>query len=122
MISLAAVVVSGSLVPTPQADLHFVQQPSRMTCAEATSETLNKQATARFVASQGGSLGAVHDFLRASDYELRNISTASGTLTFVYTARHYVQTCGWGVAGLIEGTIIRVHTDLAAEPQVVSVD
>ncbi len=100
------------------------EQPSRMTCAEARSEVLNKEATARFVASQGGSLGAVHDFLKASDYELRNIGAhpGHGTLTFVYTARHYVRTCDWGRVGLIDGTIICLHTDLTAEPQVVSVD
>jgi hypothetical protein len=33
-----------------------------------------------------------------------------------------VRTCGWGRVGLIDGTIIRLHTDLTAEPQVVSVD
>jgi hypothetical protein len=94
---------------------------ARMTCAEASSETLNKQATLKFSIENSGSLAATHDFLRASDYGLRNIASVNGQLTFVYTAKSYPQSCGFHLPGL-DGNIVRIRTDLLVPPTIVDVN
>ncbi len=66
----------------------------RMTCEEATDEMVNNQATQRFDVEYDGSLIKTHEFLRASDFTLRDISQDEGQITFVYTAHSYPLTCG----------------------------
>ncbi|MEM7176670.1 MAG: hypothetical protein AAF503_03100 [Pseudomonadota bacterium] len=82
----------------------------RMTCEEASNEELNKLTTRAFINTSKGSFDATHRFLRASDYELRNISRENGMATFVYVARHFRNTCGIHLPG-IDGSIVRVRVD-----------
>ncbi|MFN3972312.1 MAG: hypothetical protein ACK4L4_13230 [Gemmobacter sp.] len=89
----------------------------RMTCEEARSDVLNKRATAGFALKNNGSLAATHDFLRASDYELRNIASMNGQVTFVYVAVTYPQTCGFHFPG-IDGSVVPVQADLSVFPSV----
>jgi hypothetical protein len=92
----------------------------KMTCKQSTSEDANKRATSAFSKETGGSFIKVHEYLRASDYQLRNIAVADGSVTFAYTANTYPSTCGWLMPG-IDTTIVRVRTDLAVEPKVTAV-
>jgi len=105
--------------------LWFVIPPKpsgiRMTCEEARSEVLNKQATVSFALQNNGSLAATHDFLRASDFGLRNIANIDGQVYFVYVAKSYPQTCGFHLPA-IDGSIVRVRTDLSVLPSVTSVN
>ncbi|MEM6676986.1 MAG: hypothetical protein AAF675_03845 [Pseudomonadota bacterium] len=93
----------------------------RMSCAEATNEVANKAATRRFAAANGDDLAATHAFLRASDYRLRNLHQDGDQTVFVYIARHYPQTCGHNLPG-IDGSIVRLRTDMAEAPRVVGVE
>lgn len=90
----------------------------KMTCFEARSEIHNKQAARDFLAL-GNDFWKLQAFLRASDYQLRNINFEGG-VTFVYTATRYPSACGWHLPG-VDGTIIRVQTDLTTEPKVTGV-
>ncbi|MEM0949742.1 MAG: hypothetical protein AAGK37_20255 [Pseudomonadota bacterium] len=89
----------------------------KMTCVEATNDGLNKRATQAFIDASEGSFDATHRFLRASDYELRDISREIGMPTFVYVARHYRNTCGLHLPG-IDGSIVRVGVDPSRDFQV----
>jgi hypothetical protein len=89
----------------------------RMTCEEARSDHLNKQATATFASDNDMSLSKVHAFLRASGYQLRNIDAG----TYVYTTRDYRSACGISLPG-IDGSILRVRTDVSADSAVLSVN
>lgn len=60
-----------------------------MSCKEARSEVLNKQATVAFALENNGSFVTTHEFLQASDYRLRNIANIDGRVTFVYVANSY---------------------------------
>jgi hypothetical protein len=101
--------------------LNPVSYPSpKMSCEQARSELLNKQATWTFARENDGSFFKTHQFLRASDYKLRNIAMADGSTVFVYTADTYPSTCGWHMPG-IDGSIVRVKTDLTAEPRIIDV-
>jgi hypothetical protein len=92
----------------------------KMSCDQATNETLNKQVTSEFSATHDGSLAETHAYLRASDYNLRNIHFSDGSATFVYTASYYPSSCGWYLTG-IDGTIVRLKTDLSADPKIMDV-
>ena len=93
----------------------------RMSCAEATSETLNKKATLKYARENNNSLSKTQDFLRASDYKLRNITIKNGQVGFVYTAKSYPQSCGLRIPG-IDGSIVRIKTDLTAIPTITGVN
>jgi hypothetical protein len=93
----------------------------KMSCEEARSEVLNKKAAYAFAQESDGSFFKVHWFLRASDYSLRNIAMADGSTVFVYTAHTYPSTCGSLLSGGIDGSIVRVTTDLAVEPKIIDV-
>lgn len=106
--------------------LYIVFNPPRfpdpkMTCDQSRNEALNKKATSDFAHDNGASFFKVHEYLRSSDYQLRNVATEGGSTTFVYTANTYPSTCGSLLPG-IDGTIVRVKTDLAVEPNVVAVN
>lgn len=105
--------------------IYVVFNPSRsswpkMTCEQARHEFMNKQAAATFALRNGDSFYKLHGYLFSSDFRLRNISSEGTSATFVYTAEVYPSTCGTLLGG-IDGSIIRVTTDLAAEPRVVSI-
>ena len=92
-----------------------------MSCAEAVNEHRNKQATLEYARSQENSLVETHRFLRASDYTLRNIASyPNGEIVFVYTAKRYPKTCKFPLP-TIDGTIVRVVTDMSTEPKVLDV-
>lgn len=93
----------------------------RMTCKQAQSEVLNKQATVDFALKNNGSFVATHDFLQASDYRLRNIANIDDKVTFIYVAKSYPQTCGFHLP-VIDGTIVRVQTDSSVLPSVTGVN
>ena len=93
----------------------------KMTCDEAHSEILNKQATFKFSSENNGSLALTHDFLRASDYSLRNIGISDDQVTFVYTATSHPSTCGHHLPG-IDGSIVRVHTNMKADLSITNVN
>ncbi len=93
----------------------------RMTCEQARSDVLNKQATIDFALQNNGSLAATHSFLWASDYRLRNVANTNGQVIFVYIATTYPQTCGFHLPG-IYGSIVRVRTDVPARPSVIGVN
>lgn len=91
----------------------------RMTCDQARSEVENKKAVSAY--SKGRDLAKVHGFLRNSDYALRNVSIRDGKVAFVYTSQaFYPSSCGLHLPG-IDGGIVRIETDIAAAPHVVSV-
>ncbi|TPN50876.1 MULTISPECIES: hypothetical protein [unclassified Mesorhizobium] len=92
----------------------------KMTCDQSRSETLSKEATSTFAHDNGGAFFKVHGYLKSSDFELRNILTEGNSTTFIYTASLYPSTCGSLLSG-VDGTIVRVKTDLANEPNVVAV-
>ncbi|CAN7652927.1 hypothetical protein [Rhizobium sp. LjRoot254] len=89
----------------------------KMSCDEARSDAENKAATEAFARENGGSLAKTHEFLKNSDYKLRNIGDAGDGLTFVYVATHYSSTCGFHLPG-IDGSIVRILTDSQVEPLV----
>jgi hypothetical protein len=92
----------------------------KMTCDQSRSETLSKQATSAFAHDNGAGFFKLHGYLKSSDFELRNISIEGNSTTFIYVASIYPSTCGSLLPG-IDGTIVRVKTDLANEPSVVAV-
>jgi hypothetical protein len=93
----------------------------RMTCSQARSDVENKRAVIEFADRNGSSFSKTHEFLRNSDYELRNISIDDGRVVFVYTSSIlYTSTCGIHLPGT-DGGIVRVGTDLAADPAIRSV-
>lgn len=93
----------------------------RMTCDEARSSGANATATAAFAERNSRSLIKTHQFLKNSDYDLRNIGEVDGQLTFVYTANFYPSTCGVHLPG-IDGSIVRVRTDGTSAPLVKAVN
>ena len=95
--------------------------PVKMTCAEARSEDLSKSATSAFAQAHAYSLFKTHEFLRNSDYELRNIAILDGMTSFIYTANFYPSTCGIHLPG-VDGGIVRVRTNLQVEPLVTGVE
>lgn len=92
----------------------------KMTCEQARNDFKNKQAAANFSLQNGDSLYKLHEYLYSSDFRLRNVSINGTSAAFVYIAEIYPSTCGTLIRG-IDGSIIRVKTDLVAEPRVVSV-
>lgn len=106
----------------------------KMSCKEARNERLNKAATLAFTHENNNSFEKTHEFLRNSGYSirnvgmttdgysLRNLGTASeGVVSFIYTAHGYRKTCGIHLPGF-DGTIVRVHTNIQFEPQIIDVD
>jgi hypothetical protein len=91
-----------------------------MTCDQSTNEELNKKAAAAFAHSSGESFFKTHEYLTSSDYVLRHINLSGDSVTFVYTANIYPSTCGWLLPG-VDGSIVRVRTDLAKEPSIVQI-
>lgn len=94
---------------------------AKMTCEEARSEILNKQATLKFSSENNRSLVRTHEYLWASDYTLRNIGFSDGQATFVYTAEWYPKTCGFHLPG-IDGSIVRVLTNIEADLSITEVN
>lgn len=94
---------------------------TRMTCEQARSGIGSKKAVSEYADRNGLSFSKVHLFLTDSDYELRNITVQDGTVTFVYTsAAFYPSTCGIHLPG-IDGGILRIATEITADPKVLSV-
>ncbi|EBA11444.1 hypothetical protein RCCS2_02258 [Roseobacter sp. CCS2] len=92
-----------------------------MTCEEARSEILNKQATIDFASNKNGSIIMLHDFLDASDYTLRSMTSSDEQITLVYVANTYPKTCGIHLPGF-DGNIIRVQTDISGTSRVIAVN
>jgi hypothetical protein len=93
----------------------------RMTCEQARSEIENKRAVSAYAEANSFSLLKVHAFLRNSDYRLRNISAHAGKVLFIYTSSaFYPSSCGVHVPG-VDGGIVRIETDIAADPKVIKV-
>jgi hypothetical protein len=92
-----------------------------MTCEQATSEIENKLAVSAYAEANSFSLLKVHAFLRNSDYRLRNIAVNAGKVVFIYTSSaFYPSSCGVHMPG-VDGGIVRLETDIAADPKVMKV-
>ncbi|OJF98174.1 hypothetical protein AX761_12485 [Rhizobium sp. 58] len=90
----------------------------RMTCEQARSDADNKRAVSEYADRHNASFSKVHEFLRNSDYELRNVAVLDGKVAFVYTSSaFYPSTCGIHVPG-IDGGIVRVETEVATDPRI----
>jgi hypothetical protein len=90
----------------------------RMTCRQARSDIENKRAVSAYADSHSASLTKVHEFLRNSDYELRNVSFRDNSVAFVYTSSaFYPSACGIHVPG-IDGGIVRIETDIITDPKI----
>jgi hypothetical protein len=92
----------------------------KMTCREARSEPDSKTATEAFAKRNVGSFAKTHEFLRNSGFYLRNIADGDDTIIFVYIATSYSSACGPHLPG-VDGTIVRVETDISAKPSVKAV-
>ncbi len=94
----------------------------KMSCEQARDEGLNKEVTQAFAKGNNNSFAKTHRYLRNSDYSIRNIWTsAEGAVTFVYTAHSYPKTCGLHFPS-INGSIVRVLTNVSADPQIIDVN
>jgi hypothetical protein len=93
---------------------------AKMTCQEARSESDSKIAIEIFARKNGGSFAKTHEFLWYSGFYLRNIVDRGDTTIFVYVATSYSSACGLHLPG-IDGTIVRVETDISASPSVKTV-
>ena len=91
-----------------------------MTCEQAQSETENKLAVSRYAAMNGSSLAKTHEFLKNSGYDLRNIAMIDGRAKFIYKSHGYRMVCRLPVPSF-DGSIVRINTDMMADPRVVSV-
>ncbi len=90
----------------------------RMTCEQARSDTDNKRAVSKYADDHSASFSKVHEFLRNSDYELKNVAVGDGKVAFVYTSSaFYPSTCGIHVPG-IDGGIVRIETEIATDPKI----
>jgi hypothetical protein len=93
----------------------------RLTCEQARNDSENKKAVSEYAEGHSWSFSKTHEFLRNSDYELRNVSARDGKLTFVYaSSAFYPSTCGIHVPG-IDGGIVRIDTEVVVDPRVRSV-
>jgi len=104
---------------------YFILNPAttlavKMTCDQVRNEGANKAATLAFALANGGSLSKTHDFLRNSDFYLRNIHIADGKSTFVYTASNYPSTCGF-YGPVVDGGIVRIGTNLGNDPLIAGI-
>lgn len=88
----------------------------RMTCEQARGEKESKRALESFAERNGSSLAKLHDYLKNSDYSLRNLHFSEGKVTFVYAANFYPSSCGIHWPGL-DGNIVRIATDVEIDPK-----
>jgi hypothetical protein len=70
-----------------------------------------------FSQAHGGSLSKTQDFLRSSDFYLRNIWLHDGQATFVYAATKYPTACGWNFSSF-DGIVVGVKTNLVTDPTI----
>jgi hypothetical protein len=118
---LASLLANCLLVYIISQPMRAVTDSNRMTCEQARSEIDNKKAVGAYAEANSSSLSKVHSFLTNSDYRLRNIAVSEGKMVFVYTSSAlYPSSCGVHVPGF-DGGIVRLDTDIAADPKVVTV-
>lgn len=117
-ISLSANCLTAYVLFQPTSE---VRSKDRMTCAQARNENDNKAAVRNYADREKVTISEVHEYLRNSDYELRNIDVADGRLTFTYrSSGFYPHTCGIHLPG-IDGGILHVETDMAIDHTILSV-
>lgn len=106
----------------------------KMSCKEAMDERLNKAATLAFSNENNNSFEKTHEFLRNSGYSIRNVGMKTGgyplrnletasesVVSFIYTAHGYRKPCGIPFPSFF-GNIVRVHTNIQFEPQIIDVE